>query len=194
MAKKKETKPGLFGIIDEDGGLRLLSALASADRVLRKTSDPWAALRVLGLVADKRGKEAVGRRGRSIGERALLADLFERLMGIDGPPYRQVFTRLPDRLDLFHRLLADLARAAKDGAAFPPVRDDLFFHPDAVVPMDAEAALRNVARYMGGRSRAQTWKVLNDESRRRQEAGLPPLALPKKVVPADPRWDGFSTD
>jgi len=191
--KKQTLPPGFTTSMDAEELQRLRAKLYESERVLRQTSDPWAALRVLGIVAEKGICDAVGRRGRSQRERERLADLFVNMTTAPGP-CRPHYARTPERLDLLFAHSAAVSAAQREGRSIPPLASEAVFAPDRDVPMPAEDALRNVARYMGGRSRAQTWKVLNDESRRRKKAGLPRLALPKRVVPADPSWDDISTD
>ena len=179
MTTKPTLPPNAIVSADAEELSRLRAKLYESERVLRKTSDPWAALRVLGIVAAKTGKQdAVGRRGYSDRERARLGDLYINMMTAPGP-YRPAYARTPTRLDLLFSHSAEVVAAQREGRPMPPLAAEAVFEPDCDVPMPAEDALRNVQRYLG-RARATTWKLLRAEDQRRRQAGLGGLDLPRR--------------
>ena len=179
MTKKPPPPPNAVTSRDAEELLRMRSRLHVAERLLRKTGDPWAALRALGIVAAKGGKDAAGRRGHSGRERARLADLYLNMMTAPGP-CRPVYARTPERLDLLMVHAAEVTAAQREGRPIPPLGVAAVFEPDVDVPMPAEDALRNVQRYLG-LARATTWKLLRAEDQRRRQAGLGGLDLPRRA-------------
>ena len=163
--------------------LRLRAKLAAAERLLRATGDPWAALRLLGISAGKAKTDGVapgGRRGHTPRERQRIVGLYQNMTSAPGP-CRPQYARSPERLDLLFEHSARWIEHAS-GAPWPELPDEAVFVPDRDVPMGREDALRNVAAYMGT-GRAQAWKILNEESRALVGSGSPRLDLPPRDLP-----------
>ena len=162
--------------------LHLRAKLAAAERLVRK-GDTQAALRLLGLIDPREKTDGVkpgGRRGHTARERQRIVGLYENMTTAPGP-CRPQYARSPERLDL---LLEHSARWIEhaSGTPWPELPDEAVFVPDRNVPMGREDALRNVAAYMGV-SRAQAWKILNQESQALVRSESARLDLPPRDLP-----------
>lgn len=148
---------------------RLRAERERAERILRKTGNPWAALAELGITTQG-GKP--GRRGISPRQLDRLAELYVNMMTWPKPgepPQRLSYART-DRLDLLFETSAAMIAAQRNGEPLPPTPDELVYIADCDAPMSREDALRNVAAYQGVGCR-QAWELLRRSGR---ELDLPP--------------------
>jgi hypothetical protein len=157
---------------------RLQGSVKGAERVLRKTGDPWKALEALGISRPK----SPGRRSVSAQELEDLAGLYVNMQTWplpDAPPQRARYLRGHEHLDLLLKHSASCIDAQRTGARLPETPAELVFIPDCDSPMSPQDALRNVALYRGVYPR-QAYELLRRASSQREEQGLPPLELPPR--------------
>jgi hypothetical protein len=154
----------------------------NAERVLRDTGDPWAALAVLGI----KGKRP-GRRPRTRQESERVAGLFINMCTAPGP-CRPNYPRTPERLDLLLSTAAEAIDAQREGRPIPALPDAALFVPDRDVPMEPPDALRNTAMYLGGVGLRQAWEVLHAERKYRRANPVNPIddQLLEQLLPPRP--------
>lgn len=157
---------------------RLRARLALAERTLRQTGDPWAALDVLGIKRER------GKKGRSRQELDRIVGLYINMRSAPGP-CRPRYVRSPERLDLLFQLSAETVKAQRNGTPLPAPPEAAFFVPDCDVPMSSADALRNVAAYLGVTLR-RAHDLLTEESKKPAREGISQLDA-KRDLPARPR-------